>query len=254
MPAAEGFLRGLRALCDRHDALLVLDEIQCGMGRTGTLFAHWHDAIKPDIVTLAKALGGGFPIGAMLAGAKVAEVMQFGAHGTTFGGNPLAASVARVALRKLSSAEIAANVARQSAALRAGLAAIDDELKLFDEVRGRGLMLGAVLVDAHKGNAGAILDAAASAWPVAAAGRTRRAALRACAQHRRRRRDRRPRATACGATRVRRSKLIAFGCRTSGLSEIRLPYLSLRPTGIGTNAADARGIRGAGPRDRSRPP
>ncbi len=162
MPAAEGFLRGLRALCDTHDALLVLDEIQCGMGRTGALFAHWHDQIEPDIVTLAKALGGGFPIGAMLAGAKVAEVMQFGAHGTTFGGNPLAASVARVALQKLSSAEIAANVSRQSAALRAGLAAIDDELKLFDEVRGRGLMLGAVLADAHKGKAGAILDAAAA--------------------------------------------------------------------------------------------
>src|SRR5579863_2568284 len=110
MPAADSFLRGLRQLCDRHEALLALDEIQCGMGRTGALFAHWQDEIRPDIVTLAKALGGGFPIGAMLAGPKVAEIMQFGAHGTTFGGNPLAAAVARVALRKLSSAEIAANV------------------------------------------------------------------------------------------------------------------------------------------------
>ena len=162
MPAADGFLCGLRELCDRHEALLALDEIQCGMGRTGTLFAHWQDEIQPDIVTLAKALGGGFPIGAMLVGAKVAQVMQFGAHGSTFGGNPLAAAVARVALRKLSSAEIAANVARQSAALRAGLVAIDDELKLFDQVRGRGLMLGALLAEAHKGSAGAILDAAAT--------------------------------------------------------------------------------------------
>ena len=161
MPAADGFLSGLRALCDSHEALLALDEIQCGMGRTGALFAHWQDGIVPDIVTLAKALGGGFPIGAMLAGAKVAEVMQFGAHGTTFGGNPLAAAVARVALRKLSSPEILSNVARQSAALRAGLDAIDAELNLFTEVRGRGLMLGAVLADAHKGNAGAILDQAA---------------------------------------------------------------------------------------------
>ena len=74
MPAAEGFLRGVRELCDRHGALLALDEIQCGMGRTGTLFAHWQDGVVPDIVTLAKALGGGFPIGAMLAGPKVAEV------------------------------------------------------------------------------------------------------------------------------------------------------------------------------------
>ena len=162
MPAAEGFLQGVRALCDRHGALLALDEIQCGMGRTGTLFAHWQEGITPDIVTLAKALGGGFPIGAMLAGPKVAEVMQFGAHGTTFGGNPLAAAVARVALRKLGSAEIEANVARQSAALRAGLAVINDELDLFDEVRGRGLMLGAVLKPAYAGRAGEILDHAAA--------------------------------------------------------------------------------------------
>ncbi len=161
MPAAPGFLPALRALCDQHDALLVLDEIQCGMGRTGALFAHWHDAIQPDIVTLAKALGGGFPIGAMLAGPKVAEVMQFGAHGSTFGGNPLAAAVARVALRKLASSQIAANVTRQSAALSAGLQSIDRDLNVFAAVRGRGLMLGAVLADAYKGKAGAILDHAA---------------------------------------------------------------------------------------------
>jgi acetylornithine/N-succinyldiaminopimelate aminotransferase len=163
MPAADGFLQGLRMLCDKHEALLVLDEIQCGMGRTGELFAHWHDAIEPDIATLAKALGGGFPIGALLAGPKVAEVMQFGAHGTTFGGNPLAAAVARVALRKLASPDIAANVARQSAALRAGLDGINAEMRLFSEVRGRGLMLGAVLADAYQGRASAILDHAATA-------------------------------------------------------------------------------------------
>ena len=162
MPAAPGFLPAVRALCDRHDALLVLDEIQCGMGRTGALFAHWQDAVVPDIVTLAKALGGGFPIGAMLAGPRVAQAMQFGAHGTTFGGNPLAASVARVALHKLGSAAIAGNVARQAAALRDGIAAIDRDLGLFAEVRGRGLMLGAVLAPAHAGKAGAILDLAAA--------------------------------------------------------------------------------------------
>ncbi|WP_440977166.1 aminotransferase class III-fold pyridoxal phosphate-dependent enzyme, partial [Pseudoxanthomonas winnipegensis] len=92
LPAAPGYLKGVEALCRQHDALLVLDEIQCGMGRTGELFAHWQDGVTPDIVTLAKALGGGFPIGAMLVGPKVAEVMQFGAHGTTFGGNPLGAA------------------------------------------------------------------------------------------------------------------------------------------------------------------
>ena len=161
MPAAPGFLREVRALCDRHGALLVLDEIQCGMGRSGALFAHWQDEVVPDIVTLAKALGGGFPIGAMLAGPKVAEVMQFGAHGTTFGGNPLAAAVARVALRKLASADIAANVRRQERVIRDGLDAINREFDLFDEVRGRGLMLGAVLKPAYAGRAGEILDHAA---------------------------------------------------------------------------------------------
>lgn len=162
MPADEGFLRGVRELCDRRDALLVLDEIQCGMGRTGTLFAHWQDDVAPDIVTLAKALGGGFPIGAMLAGPRVAEVMQFGAHGTTFGGNPLGAAVARVALRKLGSDAIAANVEKHSEALRDGLASIDAEFSLFSEVRGRGLMLGAVLRPEYGGRAGEILDHAAA--------------------------------------------------------------------------------------------
>lgn len=160
-PAAPGYLRGLRELCDHHRALLVLDEIQCGMGRTGTLFAHWHDQIVPDIVTLAKALGGGFPIGAMLAGPKAAEAMQLGAHGSTFGGNPLAAAVARVALRKLASREVAGNVSRQSAALRTGLEAINQDLGLFSQIRGRGLMLGAQLGPAHAGRAGEVLDRAA---------------------------------------------------------------------------------------------
>ncbi len=162
LPAAPGFLQCIRELCDAHGALLVLDEIQCGMGRTGTLFAHVQDQVQPDIVTLAKALGCGFPIGAMLAGAKVAQVMQYGAHGTTFGGNPMAAAVARVALAKLGSPAVLENVQRQASELRAGLARINQELNLFAAVRGRGLMLGAVLVDAHKGRAGAILDDAAA--------------------------------------------------------------------------------------------
>ena len=161
MPAAPGYLQGVRTLCNQHDALLVLDEIQCGMGRTGPLFAHWADGVVPDIVTLAKALGGGIPIGALLAGPKVAETMQFGAHGTTFGGNPLAAAVARVVLRRLQSPEIVANVDWQAAVLRAALAAVDAELDVFAEVRGRGLMLGAVLAPKYAGRAGELLDLAA---------------------------------------------------------------------------------------------
>ena len=162
MPAAPGYLQAVRALCDQHKALLVLDEIQCGMGRSGELFAHWQDGVTPDIVTLAKALGGGMPIGALLAGPKVAQAMQFGAHGTTFGGNPLASAVARVALGRLGSAEIAANVAKQSQAIRDGIEAINRDLGLFAEVRGRGLMLGAVLKPEHAGKAGAIGDLAAA--------------------------------------------------------------------------------------------
>lgn len=162
LPATPEFLARVRALCDARGALLVLDEIQCGMGRTGTLFAHARYGVVPDIVTLAKALGCGFPIGAMLAGPKVANVMQAGAHGSTFGGNPMAAAVARVALRKLASRDVAENVARQSQALCEGIAAIDGGRGLFAEVRGRGLMLGAVLADAYKGRAGEILDRAAA--------------------------------------------------------------------------------------------
>ena len=162
MPAEPGFLKKVRELCDAHGALMVLDEIQSGMGRTGMLFAHTHDHVTPDIVTLAKALGAGFPIGAMLVGPKVADVMQFGAHGTTFGGNPMAAAVARVALAKIASPAVLLNVERQGNDIRAGLAKINHDLHLFSEVRGRGLMIGAVLDAAYKGRAGEILDLAAA--------------------------------------------------------------------------------------------
>lgn len=157
-PAAPGFLAALRGLCDTHGALLMFDEIQCGMGRTGRLFA-WQDAgVRPDVVTLAKALGGGFPIGAMLAGPEVSQALQFGAHGTTFGGNPLASAVALAALRELSSDALLANVATQAQALRDALAALDRDFGLFAEIRGRGLMIGAQLRPAFAGRAAEILD------------------------------------------------------------------------------------------------
>ena len=162
VPAEPAFLQRARELCDAHGALLVFDEIQCGMSRTGSLFACQDYGVTPDIVTLAKALGAGFPIGATLVGAKLGEVMQYGAHGTTFGGNPLAAAVARAALRKLASASLQAHVRAQSAALRAGLESIDAELGLFDLIRGRGLLLGAVLAAPYRGKAGEILDFAAA--------------------------------------------------------------------------------------------
>jgi acetylornithine/N-succinyldiaminopimelate aminotransferase len=158
-PATPEFLAALRELCDRHGALLVFDEIQCGMGRTGRLFAWQGYDVMPDVVTLAKALGSGFPIGAMLAGPAAAQTLQFGAHGTTFGGNPLAAAVAHAALRELSSAALLANVERQAQAIRSALASIDAELGLFADVRGRGLMIGAQLRPEWAGRAADILDA-----------------------------------------------------------------------------------------------
>jgi acetylornithine/N-succinyldiaminopimelate aminotransferase len=162
VPATREFLHGLRELCDRHGALLMLDEIQCGMGRTGHLFACQGFDLRPDVVTLAKALGAGFPIGAMLVGSAAADTLQFGAHGTTFGGNPLAAAVALAALRRISSPALIANVRLQSLALRDGLEAIARRTGIFTEIRGQGLMLGAVLGGAAAGRAGDILDACAA--------------------------------------------------------------------------------------------
>lgn len=163
VPAAPGFLAHLRARCDEVGALLVFDEIQTGMGRSGKLWAHQWDKVLPDAMTLAKGLGAGFPIGALLVADTAAQTLEFGSHGTTFGGNPLAAAVARVALRKLSAPALLANVETRAQALRNGLRALDDKHRVFSELRGRGLMLGAVLRPEFAGKAGDILDHAADA-------------------------------------------------------------------------------------------
>jgi acetylornithine/N-succinyldiaminopimelate aminotransferase len=139
-----GYLAGLRALADRRNLLLLFDEIQCGLGRTGRLFAHEEDGVTPDVMTLAKALGGGLPIGAACATARVADVMTPGSHGSTFGGNPVAAAAAVAALRALAEPALLAHVAAVGAHLRARLEALGARGG-FREVRGRGLMLGAVL-------------------------------------------------------------------------------------------------------------
>ncbi|MFQ6022896.1 MAG: aspartate aminotransferase family protein [Acidiferrobacterales bacterium] len=146
VPAKAGFLKHLRWLCDKHEALLMLDEVQCGMGRTGRLFAYeWEDDAIPDVVTLAKALGGGLPLGAMLAGRKVADTLQFGSHGTTFGGNPVVAAVARVVLRTINTPELLANVQRQGHVLQTHLRELNQSLRLYGEIRAKGLMVGAEL-------------------------------------------------------------------------------------------------------------
>ena len=155
VPAGDGFLAAVAERCRAHDALLMFDEIQSGLARTGRLFAYqWEEGVVPDVVTIAKALGGGLPIGALLVGEKAAETLQPGSHGSTFGGNPVAAAVARVVLRKLRSAELLANVERQGERLRKRLVALHNEIGFISEVRGKGLMLGAVLRDEWAGRAG----------------------------------------------------------------------------------------------------
>lgn len=160
-PVKPGFLEHIQELCRKHDALLIIDDVQAGMGRTGKLFSHFAESgVKPDVVTLAKALGGGIPIGAMLAGEKVAETFQFGSHGSTFGGNPLACSVARVVLKKIQSPAVTKNVQSRSKQLVAALNMINKQHGIFAEVRGRGLMIGAEVKPAWHGKAGEIADAA----------------------------------------------------------------------------------------------
>ena len=122
MAATPAFLQGLRELCDQYQALLVFDEVQCGMGRTGSLFAYMHYGVTPDILTSAKALGGGFPISAMLTTNEIASAFHAGSHGSTYGGNPLACAVASESLRLLESGEWQQQVAAIEAQLKAELA------------------------------------------------------------------------------------------------------------------------------------
>ena len=126
----------------------------------GKLFGYeWEPGVEPDVATMAKALGGGLPFGALLVGARAAEALAVGSHGSTFGGNPVAAAAARVAVRLASSPDLLANVARQGDAFRLFFNRINAELGLFRDVRGRGLMIGAELVEAHEGKSGALVDA-----------------------------------------------------------------------------------------------
>ncbi len=154
LPAQAGFLKHLREICDQYNALLIFDEIQSGMGRTGKLFGYqWEENVVPDIVTMAKALGGGLPIGAMLCTEKVAQTFKPGDHGTTFGGNPLVTAVAGEAFKKINSPGMLAGVIEKGSLIQKHLDDLNSELHLFEKVRGRGLMLGAVLSKAWQGKA-----------------------------------------------------------------------------------------------------
>ena len=137
------FLRGLRALCDEHGLLLVFDEIQTGVGRTGRLFAYEHAGVHPDIMTIAKGIGGGFPMGACLATADAAKGFTTGVHGTTFGGNPLAMAIGNAVLDVVLAPGFIERVAQLGLFLRQRLAEIKDRHgQIIEEVRGEGLMVG----------------------------------------------------------------------------------------------------------------
>jgi acetylornithine/N-succinyldiaminopimelate aminotransferase len=142
-PASQAFMEGLRALCDEHGIMLILDEVQCGVARTGKLYAYEHYGIEPDILATAKGIGGGFPMGACIATEKAARGMTFGTHGSTYGGNPLAMAAGSAVMEAVANDAFLAEVAEKGERLRARLEQfIGNYPELFELVRGKGLMLG----------------------------------------------------------------------------------------------------------------
>ncbi|EIQ8248354.1 aspartate aminotransferase family protein [Citrobacter freundii] len=163
VPATNAFLQGLRELCDRHNALLIFDEVQTGVGRTGELYAYMHYGVTPDLLTTAKALGGGFPIGALLATEHCASVMTVGTHGTTYGGNPLATAVAGKLLKIVNTPEVLNGVKQRHDWFVERINAINERFGLFSEIRGLGLLIGCVLNAEFAGKAKLISQEAAVA-------------------------------------------------------------------------------------------
>jgi len=161
-PVDADFLKGVRKLCDQHQALLVFDEVQSGMGRSGKLFAYMHYGVTPDILTTAKALGGGFPVSAMLTTEEIASVMQVGTHGTTYGGNPLACAVAEAALDVINTPEVLSGIEQRHALYVQTLQDIGDKYGIFTAIRGMGLLIGAELTPHYRGRARDFLTAAAA--------------------------------------------------------------------------------------------
>ena len=160
LPAEQAYLQGARDLCNQHNALLVFDEVQTGMGRTGELFAYMHYGVTPDILTSAKSLGGGFPIAAMLTTESLAKHLVVGTHGTTYGGNPLACAVGNAVIDVINTPEVLGGVKARHDQFKTRLEAIGQQYGLFTQVRGLGLLLGCVLSDAWKGKAKDIFNAA----------------------------------------------------------------------------------------------
>ena len=163
VPANEAFIQGVRALCDEHNALLIFDEVQTGMGRTGHLYAYQAYDVVPDILSSAKGLGGGFPVGAMLTSEKVAASFVVGTHGSTYGGNPLACSVAEAVLDQVNTPTLLDGVRERSEWLRSRLEAIAADTGAFKEIRGMGLLIGAEVAEPFAGQARDFLNAALEA-------------------------------------------------------------------------------------------
>jgi succinylornithine aminotransferase len=161
IPADPAFLQVLREACDAHGALLIFDEVQSGVGRTGHFYAYMETGVTPDILTTAKALGNGFPIGAMLTTKEIAAHFQVGVHGTTYGGNPLGAAIADKVVELVSDPALLEGVRRRGATLTARLDALGKRFGLFKEIRGKGLLIGAELVSAYEGRAKDFVNAAA---------------------------------------------------------------------------------------------
>ena len=150
-PATREYLQAARELCDQHKALLVFDEVQCGSGRTGELFAYMKYGVTPDILTTAKGIGGGFPLGVMLTTTAIAASFAVGAHGSTYGGNPLACAVGLAVLDIISAPETLKNVAQRHRQIVGGLNELKRKYQVFGEVRGDGLLIGAELAEKWKG-------------------------------------------------------------------------------------------------------
>ncbi|WP_282373510.1 aspartate aminotransferase family protein [Pseudomonas sp. PS02290] len=160
LPAELEYLQGARKLCDEHNALLVFDEVQSGMGRSGHLFAYMHYGVTPDILSSAKSIGGGFPMAAMLTTEKLAKHLAVGVHGTTYGGNPLACAVGEAVIDVVNTPEVLAGVKAKHELFKARLEKIGQQYGVFSQVRGMGLLIGCVLTDAWKGKAKDFFNAA----------------------------------------------------------------------------------------------
>ena len=158
--ADKPFLQAIRRLCDEHDALMILDEVQTGVGRVGRLYAYQAFDVVPDILTTAKGLGGGFPVAATLSKAEVAESLKVGTHGSTWGGNPMGCAVANAVLDIVSSEAVLKGVSERRQRIESALLGLGEKYGVFGEIRGMGLLIGCVLNEPWQGKARDLMHAA----------------------------------------------------------------------------------------------